>query len=469
MKWLEAVCITLQPTQALLAPYVTIDRVSLPGLDAHPHAHAVLLPALRFLAGEEAPAGGRGGGRGPTHAYLFHGPPGVGKRAVARAFAATLLAAGSSAPEEVRGRVARGAHPDLTWVTPSGAGEMLVGDIDQAVVAAAARTPFESRRRVFVLEDAHALNDQAANRLLKTLEEPPPFAHFILLAPTPRELLPTIASRCQQVRFDPLPPGRIEERLRSEGLALAGAPGEERSVEAGREHATAEATITGATITGATITEATLAACARLGLGDARLARRLAGEWGSRLRERVETFVRGAASGDTAGRPWLELLQAARDAGTSAGEELAARAAGELELLPAKERKRHEREAVDAQRRAERRARAGALDLALRLAQLWLRDLWCVAEGAGELVYALDRRPELERDAAGRLPARLREAVELVRDTRMRLTLNVSEELALETLAYRLQALLADQTSASAGQAADQATASAGRPVESVA
>jgi DNA polymerase-3 subunit delta' len=387
--------------------YVTIDHVSLPGLDAHPHAQAVLLPVLRFLDGEEASAGGQGGGRGPTHAYLFHGPSGVGKRTVARAFAAALLAAGSPAPDEVRGRAARGTHPDLTWVTPSGAGEMLVGDVDQAVVAAAARTPFESRRRVFVLEDAHTLNDQAANRLLKTLEEPPPFAHLILLAPTPRELLPTIASRCQQVRFDPLPPVRIEERL----------------VGAGGEPSTTED--------------------ATLGLGDARLASRLAGEWGTRLRERVEAFVRGTVSGDTAGRPWLELLQAARDAGMSAGEELAARVAGELELLPAKERKRHEREAVDAQRRAERRARGGALDLALRLAQLWLRDLWCVAEGAGELVYALDRRPQLERDAAGRSPARLCEAVELVRDTRLRLTLNVSEELALESLAYRLQALLA--------------------------
>jgi DNA polymerase-3 subunit delta' len=66
-----------------------------------------------------------------------------------------------------------------------------------------------------------------------------------------------------------------------------------------------------------------------------------------------------------------------------------------------------------------------------------------VAEGAGELVYAVDRLPELERDAAGRPPARLREGVELVRDTRLRLPLNVSEELALEALAYRLQALLA--------------------------
>jgi DNA polymerase III subunit delta' len=410
-----------------------MSRVSLPALDAHPHARAVLAPALRFLEEEEASAGGRGGGGGPTHAYLFHGPPGVGKRTVARAFAAALLAAGSPAADEVRGRAARGAHPDLTWVTPSGAGEMLVGDVEEAVVAAAARTPFESRRRVFVLEDAQTLNDQAANRLLKTLEEPAAFAHFILLAPTPRELLPTIASRCQQVRFDPLPAVRIEERMREENVGAE---------------------------------EATLAACARLALGDARLAHRLAGEWGSRLRERVEAFVCGAVSGDTAGRPWLELLQAARDAGTSAGEELTARVASELELLPAKERKRHEREALDAQRRAERRARGGALDLALRLAQLWLRDLWCVAEGAGELVYALDRRPQLEQDAAGRSPARLREGVELVRDTRLRLALNVSEELALEALAYRLQALLADQAGASVPRAADQASVSARRSAE---
>jgi DNA polymerase-3 subunit delta' len=372
---------------------VTIGGV-LPGLDDHPHARAILLPALQR----------------PSHAYLFHGPPGVGKRTVARAFAAALLAEGSAAPEQVRGRVARGAHPDLTWVTPSGAGEMLVGDIDEAVVAAAARTPFEARRRVFVLQDAHTLNDQAANRLLKTLEEPPSFAHFILLAPTTRELLATIASRCQQVRFDPLPTARIEARLRD-------------------EHAAADSTM--------------LAACARLALGDARLADQLAGAWGGRLRERVEGFVRGALHGDTAARPWVELLQAARDAGAGAGEELAARMAAERELLPAKERKRHEREAADAQRRVERRARGGALDLALRLAQLWLRDLWCAAEGAGELVYALDRRAELEREAATRSPARLREAVELVRDTRLRLALNVSEELALEALAYRLQALAA--------------------------
>jgi DNA polymerase III subunit delta' len=373
----------------------------LPGLEDHPHARAVLTPVLGAIdAGTPTPA--------PSHAYLFHGPAGAGKRTVARAFAAALLANGSPAPDAVLGRVQRGAHPDLTWVTPSGAGEMLVGDIDEAVVAAATRTPFEARCRLFVIEDAHTLNGQAANRLLKTLEEPASFVHILLLAPSPRELLPTIASRCQHVRFDPLPAARIEERL-------AAAPG------GGDRDA--------------------LAACARLGQGDARLAEQLAGERGRALRERAEGYVRGALHGDTAGCPWTALLHAARTAGSDSGEEIAARVAGELEMVPAKEGKRLQREAADAQKRAERRARTGALDLGLRLAQMWLRDLWCLALGAPELIYAVDRRAELESDAAGRSPERLREAVELVRDTRMRLSLNVSEELALEALAYRLQAL----------------------------
>jgi DNA polymerase III subunit delta' len=394
-----------------VAPADTDLAPVLPGIEAHPHACAVLEPAL-------PPAGT------PSHAYLFHGPPGTGKRTVARAFAAALLAdggqAGGRALDTVAERVARGTHPDLTWVTPSGAGEMLVGDIDQAVVAAATRTPFESRRRVFAIEDAHTMNDQVANRLLKTLEEPPPFVHLILLAHRPGDVLPTISSRCQAVRFDPLPRARIEARLVAENDAGGDTLREDDPLR--------------------------LSACARLALGDAQLAARLAGEEGRALRGHAEIFVDGALRGKTDPthpRPWIGLVQAARDAGTAAAEELAARQAADLELVPAKERKRHEREGADARRRAERRGRTGALDLALGLAELWLRDLWCVSEGAGELVHAVDRRRELERHAAGRPSGPLRDGVELVRDTRLSLRLNVSEELALEALAYRLQKLLA--------------------------
>src|SRR3954447_6986506 len=182
----------------------------LPGTERHPHARAVLEPAL-------PPAGS------PSHAYLFHGPAGAGKSAVARAFAAELLAEGAPDPDGVRRRVDHGVHPDLTWVTPSGATEMLVGDIDEPVVAAASHTPFEARRRVFVIERAETMNEQSQNKMLKTLEEPAPFAHLILLSSRPGKLLPTIASRCQHVRFDAAPAEQIAEQLERDGLDAAAA------------------------------------------------------------------------------------------------------------------------------------------------------------------------------------------------------------------------------------------------------
>ncbi|MGH2863655.1 MAG: hypothetical protein ACRDJX_00235, partial [Solirubrobacteraceae bacterium] len=207
---------------------------SLPGLESHPHARAVLTAAL-------AP------GATPSHAYLFHGPAGTGKRAAARAFAAVLLRAGARTPETVAERVARESHPDLTWVRPSGAAEMLVADIEEPVVAAATHTPFESARRVFVIEAVETMNDQTANRMLKILEEPPSFTHLVLLADRREDVLATIASRCQPVRFDPLATALLAARIDGVDGQLA-------------------------------------QACARLAIGDAGLAERLAGAEGQALR-----------------------------------------------------------------------------------------------------------------------------------------------------------------------------------------
>ena len=184
-------------------------------------------------------------------------------------------------------------------------------------------------------------------------------------------------------------------------------------------------------------------ACARLALGDGNLAARLAGEEGEALRARAEDYVRSALAGDTGARPWLELLELAKAAGVAAGERAQARTESELEFVPSKERKRYEREAAEARRRGERRERTATLDLGLRLSELWLRDVLCVREGAPELVYAVDRRAQLTQDADGRDAPALRRGVELVADARISLSLNVSEELALEALAYRLQALSA--------------------------
>jgi DNA polymerase III subunit delta' len=93
-------------------------------------------------------------------------------------------------------------------------------------------------------------------------------------------------------------------------------------------------------------------------------------------------------------------------------------------------------------RRASRRSRTESLDLGLGLIAAWLRDLAATAEGAGELVFNLDRADEIAGLADGLDPRRARRAGELAMDTRRRLTVNVNEQLALEALAYRLEFLL---------------------------
>ena len=359
----------------------------------HPHAAAVLGAALD--------------GR-PAHAYLLHGPAGTGKREAARDFAAALLSRDAADEESARTRVQHGTHPDLTWVAPSGAHEMLRRDVDEAVVSAAARTPFEARHRVFVLERADTMNDEAANALLKTLEEPPPYVVLLLLTDRVDQVLPTISSRCQGVRFDPPGPDALAQRLQSQGVAPDAAQ-----------------------------------ACARLSLGDGERALALALGDGPALRAQAEAYARGPATA----RHWRPLLDHARSRGAAARKLVDAALADELAYLPKKEHRKRETEYDARAKRVERRAATGALDHALQLVGLWYRDLGCVVAGAPELVHHTDRLAELTGDAGGRDSASLQRAVELVDDTRARLTLNVSEELACEALAYRLEAVLSSSSS----------------------
>ena len=355
-------------------------------LEAHPHAAAVLGAALTE----------------PSHAYLFQGPAGTGKRDAARRFAAALLSEGVADPDNARARVMSGSHTDLTWVAPSGAHEMRRADVDEAVVSAASRTPFESSRRVFVIEHADAMNDEAANTLLKTLEEPPSYVVLVLLTNRPGQVLPTIASRCQPVRFDPLSADAITERLAAEGIE----PSRAR-------------------------------ACARLSLGDADRAAELAAA--PELREAAEAFARAPRHGAVGrDRPWVALLQAAGVRGNATRAELEAARDEELQFVAKKEQRRKVTEFEDRMKRAERRARTAALDTMLQLTGLWYRDLACLGAGADDLVHNSDRLDALAQDAVAD-DAALREAIDLVEDTRARLQLNVSEELALEALAFRLE------------------------------
>ena len=136
------------------------------------------------------------------------------------------------------------------------------------------------------------------------------------------------------------------------------------------------------------------------------------------------------------------MLAAVRGKGEAVRAKLEQRAADELELYPRKERKRIETEWSERIRRARRRTETGSLDLALQIVALWFADLAALAWGAQELVRNVDRLSELRADA-GPDPGSLMRAIELVEETRRRFQLNVSEELACEALAYRLERVLA--------------------------
>jgi DNA polymerase-3 subunit delta' len=188
-------------------------------------------------------------------ALLFAGPEGVGKKLVALAVAQAALCerapadepcgacracrkvAAALAPaslEKLRDDADRHPdedvwrnfrlHPDLVlaegwWLTKTGRPrtepEIRVGQA-RDLIGEIAAAPFEARRRVFVVDDAHTMNDSAQNALLKSLEEPPPRSHVILVSAAPLGLLQTIRSRCQVLRFGPLARAAVAAHLRDE-------------------------------------------------------------------------------------------------------------------------------------------------------------------------------------------------------------------------------------------------------------
>jgi DNA polymerase-3 subunit delta' len=315
---------------------------------------------------------------------------------MARAFAAEILAGAAEDAEDVRRRALLdpSPHPDLVWIAPKGAQHM-VEEVREQVIRASVYRPYEGGKRVFVIEAAEAMRDESQNALLKTLEEPPEFVHLILLTSEPAALLETIASRCQPVDFAPLPPDAVEAALR-EGAAGAD--------------------------------ESEVAAAARLAAGDVERARLLLSDQGRALREQAVT------------KDWGAMLKSAETAGDEA--ETAARDILEEEKEAGL--KRSARDISDAAKRAGRRRRTELLDLGLGLTAAWFRDLAATASGAADVAYNRDRLPQLQTLAADLEPNRARQAAELVQDTRRRLDLNVSEELALEALRFRLERTVSD-------------------------
>ena len=327
---------------------------------------------------------------GPAHAYLFHGPAGVGKREAARAFAGELLG-------DER-RAAAGSHPDLFSL--EALGDMIRIDEIRALHRDLHMRPFEAERRVYVIADAHLLNEDAADALLKDLEEPPPYAVIVLVADELGPIAPTIRSRCQLVPFRRLPGPVIRKFL------------SERAPELSENEARSLARVSGGRLD--------------------RVERLLDPEARSRRDELLR--VARAAYAD----PELDPSDAAAvvlEAATAAGEVKRERAEAELEGVELTSRELEQR-----LRRVQRGAEREELLASLEELASWYRDLVVVAAGAEETVVHADRLELLRGDASRERAQDAADAAELVRDAWRTLEeFNVAPGLALESLFVRLQ------------------------------
>jgi DNA polymerase-3 subunit delta' len=158
--------------------------------------------AVRFLSGNIA------SGR-IANGYLFSGPDGVGKALAAKAFLASLICSNGQGKEAcgvcpVCAKVSSGTHPDVLWIKPEKNKKIIVDDI-RRIKEQLCLKPYEAPRAAAVIEDAHMMNAFSSNALLKVLEEPPGSSLIILLTNKRELLLPTVVSRCMEVRFGPLP------------------------------------------------------------------------------------------------------------------------------------------------------------------------------------------------------------------------------------------------------------------------
>jgi DNA polymerase III subunit delta' len=327
---------------------------------------------------------------GPAHAYLFYGPPGVGKRTAARTFAGELIGD--------RARVERGAHPDVYTVEPVG-DQIRIDDVRELRRDLHMR-PFEADRRVYLVFAAETLNEDAADALLKELEEPPPYAIIILVADDLGPLPETIRSRCQLVLFT-----RLSERAVREEIAVR-APGLE---------------------------PAEAASLARLAAGRLDRAARLLDPESAKRRGVLLEVARSVYS-DAQFEP-ADAAQRLLDGARERAAEAKRHAEEELETLdlPA-------REAEQRVRRAARGAERDELLAALEELASWYRDLVVVAVGAERAVAHADRLAVLAEDGTTERLAGAERACELVRETwRAFEEFNLSPPLALEALFVQLR------------------------------
>ena len=327
---------------------------------------------------------------GPAHAYLFHGPGGVGKREVARLFAGELLGD--------RTRVARGTHPDLYVLEPLG--EQIRIDDVRALRRDLHMRPFEADRRVYLVFGADALNEDAADALLKDLEEPPPYAVVVLVAERLGPLPETIRSRCQLVPFRRLSEPALREAIAKRAAGLS---------------------------------DAEIATLARTAAGRLGRALQLLDPAAAHRRAELIRVARAVYTepGFDTSAATEALVAGISERGTEAKEAAEAR----LETM-----EMTGREAEQYARRAQRGAEREELLALLEELEWWYRDVVVVAGGAEGAAVHVDRLAELRADATNERLLGAERACELVRAAwRQAEELQVSTPLALEALLIRLR------------------------------
>ncbi|MFZ2087067.1 MAG: DNA polymerase III subunit delta' [Desulfobaccales bacterium] len=334
-------------------------------------------------------------GRGRlAHAYLFLGPAGVGKESVARALASALNCAEPQEDGDACGscpsckRLAGGTHPDFHLIYPTSKGRTPEIKIEQIreFRRVTAYAPVAGGWRVALIKPAEALTGEAANALLKTLEEPPSQHLLILTAGVEADLFPTVVSRCQKLAFTPLPYPLISQELMHRGLSAS---------------------------------QASLLAA----LSGGSLGRALAQEPEDLLRQRqqvltdLKTLTRGNA---TTALDWAQEL-------------------ARKEKKDSEEEEKKEGEGAG-KGKGKAKKKSEETDTFILFTQLWYRDLLLLSHRAPERLLAhQDRLSDLQAEAALNQRDRWLAKLAALNEAQRFLRANLNPELTLDLLGLRLQ------------------------------